>query len=155
MKKVRCGASHVYNPRTVELETQGSVRLAGCLQSNCPAPGPSERQGVLRYLYCRLKNSMTKNSLGMNQSVYLIRQYSSHAPPLSKVRAGTQGRNPESRTKLLSGLLSIGCSDCSLVAPRTISPGTELPTVTCTLPHQSSAKEMLPRLRGQCKLTVA
>lgn len=95
---------------------------------------------------------MTKNNLGMKQSLYLILQYSSHAPSLSKVRAGPQGRDPESRTKLLSGLLSIGWSDCSLVAPRTISSGVALPTVTCTLSYQLSTKKMP---RGQFILTVA
>lgn len=95
-------------------------------------------------IYIAVLKHHDQEQLG-DETVYLILQYSSYAPSLSKVRAGPQGRNPESRTKLLSGLLSFGCSGHSY-STRTISPGMALPTVACALLHPLSTKGTLYRL---------
>ena len=67
-----------------------------------------------------------------------------------EVRAGTQtGQEPGGRSwcrslegMLLTGLLTMVCSACSLIEPRTTSWSMAPPTVTCPNPHQPLIKKM-------------
>lgn len=100
----------------------------------CTGYSPSLRKGMVE-------------SQGRNQKGWCI----GYSPSLRKATVKSQGRNQEIGTeadtggRLLANLISMACSACSLLQPRTTYLGVALPTVAWPFPHASLIKRLPPR----------
>lgn len=110
----------------------------------CP-PNKSWLPNAWKWILRNTRLSVNCCNKTLDKQLEKERVISPHLKPITKeVKAGQEpggsNRSWSSRRTLVAG------SVCFYIAPRTVSLGVAPPTVSCTLPHQSSVKKILHRL---------